>query len=36
MGHSWDEARRTVEWIRTGAIGDVHEVHVWTNRPLAY
>jgi Oxidoreductase family, C-terminal alpha/beta domain len=25
-----------VEWIQAGAIGDVREVHVWTNRPLAY
>ena len=36
QGHSWDEGRRVVEWVRAGAIGDVREVHVWTNRPLAY
>jgi predicted dehydrogenase len=36
QGHSWDDGRKVVEWIRAGAIGDVHEVHVWTNRPLAY
>ncbi len=36
QGHSWDDGRRVVEWVRAGAIGDVREVHVWTNRPLAY
>jgi predicted dehydrogenase len=36
QGHSRDEARRGHEYIAAGAIGDVREVHVWTNRPLAY
>ena len=36
QGHSWDDGRRAVEWMQAGAIGDVREVHVWTNRPLAY
>jgi predicted dehydrogenase len=36
QGHSWDDGRRAVEWVRAGAIGDIREVHVWTNRPLAY
>ena len=36
QGHSWDDGRRAVEWIQAGAIGDVREVHIWTNRPLAY
>ncbi|MGQ0735522.1 MAG: Gfo/Idh/MocA family protein [Acidobacteriota bacterium] len=36
QGHSWDDGRKVVEWVQSGAIGDVHEVHVWTNRPLAY
>jgi predicted dehydrogenase len=36
QGHSWDDGRRAVEWVRAGAIGDVREVHVWTNRPLVY
>ena len=31
-----DDARTAVEYIRAGAIGDVREVHVWTNRPLGY
>jgi predicted dehydrogenase len=36
QGHSHAESRMTVEYIQEGAIGDVHEVHVWTNRPLGY
>jgi predicted dehydrogenase len=36
QGHSWDDGRKAVEWVQSGAIGDVHDVHVWTNRPLAY
>jgi predicted dehydrogenase len=36
QGHSQDDARRGQEYIMAGAIGDVREVHVWTNRPLGY
>ena len=36
QGHSLDDARKGVEYIRSGAIGEVKEVHVWTNRPLGY
>ena len=36
QGHSGFESRTTVEYIQEGAIGDVKEVHVWTNRPLGY
>jgi predicted dehydrogenase len=36
QGHSHSESRMTVEYIQQGAIGDVHEVQVWTNRPLGY
>jgi predicted dehydrogenase len=36
QGHSSDGARLVNEYIAAGAIGDVSEVHVWTNRPLAY
>ena len=36
QGHSQDEARRGQEYLMAGAIGDVREVHVWTNRPLAF
>jgi predicted dehydrogenase len=34
--HSADENRRAVEYIQGGAIGDVNEVHVWTNRPFGF
>lgn len=36
QGHSGAESRTTVEYIQQGAIGDVTDVHVWTNRPLGY
>ncbi len=31
QGHSGEGIRLTVEWIRDGAIGDVREVHSWSN-----
>ena len=31
QGHSSEGIRLTVEWIRDGAIGDVREVHSWSN-----
>ena len=34
--HSDDEERRAVEYVQGGAIGDVTEVHVWTDRPYGY
>ncbi|MEO7142665.1 MAG: Gfo/Idh/MocA family oxidoreductase [Bryobacteraceae bacterium] len=34
QGHSNDGARRACEIIWSGAIGDVREVHAWTNRPI--
>jgi predicted dehydrogenase len=36
QGHSQDDARRGQEYLQAGVIGDVTEVHVWTNRPLVY
>jgi len=33
QGHSSEAIRLTKEWIAAGAIGDVKEVHAWTNRP---
>jgi len=36
QGHSLDDARKGVEYIMAGAIGEVREVHVWTNRPLGF
>jgi len=34
QGHSSEEVRLLCEWIQDGAIGDVREVHCWTNRPV--
>ena len=34
QGHSSHEARLINEWIQAGVIGNVREVHVWTNRPI--
>ena len=36
QGHSLDDARLTVEYIWAGAIGEVREIHIWTNRPLGF
>jgi predicted dehydrogenase len=36
QGHSMDEARTGYEYITGGAIGDVREIHVWTNRPFGF
>jgi len=34
QGHSGEGVRLICEWIWDGAIGEVREVHAWTNRPL--
>jgi predicted dehydrogenase len=34
QGSASDGLRRGVETIQDGLIGQVHEVHVWTNRPI--
>lgn len=34
QGHASEGARLINEWIADGAIGDVTEVHCWTNRPI--
>ena len=36
QGHSWDDARKAIEYVWSGAIGEVREIHIWTNRPLGY
>ncbi|MGC2030236.1 MAG: Gfo/Idh/MocA family oxidoreductase [Steroidobacteraceae bacterium] len=36
QGHSGEGARLINEWIQAGLIGPVHEVRVWTNRPIVY
>lgn len=33
QGHSTDDIRRAVEWVRAGAIGPVREVHAWRGGP---
>jgi hypothetical protein len=34
QGHAGEGIRLVKEWIQAGVIGDVREVHVWTNRPI--
>jgi predicted dehydrogenase len=34
QGHAGEGARLVCEWIWSGAIGNVTEVHCWTNRPI--
>ncbi len=34
QGSSGDDTRHVETWVQSGLIGDVHTVHVWTNRPV--
>jgi len=34
QGSSGNDTRLVETWIQSGVIGDVHTVHVWTNRPV--
>ena len=34
MGHANEGNRRIVEIVRSGVLGDITEVHSWTNRPV--
>jgi predicted dehydrogenase len=36
QGHAMEGTRRAVEVFRSGAIGDVTELHVWTDRPAGW
>ena len=36
QGHAFEGSRRAVEVVRSGAIGDVRELHVWTDRPAKW
>jgi predicted dehydrogenase len=36
QGHSTDDARTVIEYVQSDAIGDVRELHIWTNRPFGY
>jgi predicted dehydrogenase len=34
QGHAGDSLRGTIDYLRSGAIGDLIEGHVWSNRPI--
>ncbi len=34
QGHASEGIRLIREWIAAGVIGDVHEIHTWTDRPI--
>jgi predicted dehydrogenase len=34
QGVSYDGARLGIEWLRAGVLGDVTEIHVWTDRAI--
>lgn len=34
QGSSGDDTRQVEAWVQAGLIGQVHTVHVWTNRPV--
>lgn len=36
QGHAFPGTRRAVEVIRSGILGDVRELHVWTDRPAGW
>jgi predicted dehydrogenase len=36
QGHAYEGTRRAVEVLRAGLIGDVTELHVWTDRPAGW
>ncbi len=36
QGRSLDDTRKAVEYIWSGAIGEVREIHVWTDRPVGF
>lgn len=36
QGHCWEGIRLVREWFEAGVLGEVREVHCWTDRPLAH
>ena len=36
QGHAMEGSRRAVDVIRSGALGEVRELHVWTDRPAGW
>jgi predicted dehydrogenase len=36
QGHASEATRRVVEWVRAGVVGNIREVHMFTDRPVGY
>ena len=36
QGHCWEGIRLVREWFEAGVLGDVKEVHCWTDRPFGH
>lgn len=36
QGHTHPDGRRAIEWVWAGAIGPVHDIHSWTDRPASW
>lgn len=36
QGHATEGVRLLVEWLAAGVIGDVQEIHIWTDRPAGW
>jgi predicted dehydrogenase len=34
QGHAGGGIRRVVEWVQAGVLGEIKEIHTWTNRPV--
>jgi len=34
QGHSWEPIRLMREWIQSGEVGNVKEIHAWSDRPI--
>jgi len=34
QGHTGEQIRQLKEWMNAGVVGNVKEIHVWTNRPI--
>ncbi|MDQ7012637.1 MAG: Gfo/Idh/MocA family oxidoreductase [Planctomycetota bacterium] len=34
QGHASESLRKSIDYLRSGAIGDLKEAHIWTNRPI--
>lgn len=34
QGHTGEQIRQLKEWVSAGIVGNVKEIHVWTNRPI--